>query len=274
MIQTFIFPSLTRSVFFGALAGSVFAGFYGVQGIAIASPLQNPDAAATIQSNHWAFQSLKSLVERYGCVINPSGLSFPPDATPSRYEMAAAVNECLDQIADRFTSPDDRVLAQALFQEFKSEVAVLRRRVDQLGLRAADSAQQFSPTTKISQDPEFYNQFPGLPPTHWSFQAIESLSQRYHCTPTLNSKGEAISRYEMAVAINTCFNLMGHRFANQTDLETAQSLQKEFKPELTALKDRITSLEKSAETLQSHQFSATTKFQGQTVITIQGGGFR
>lgn len=271
-MQTPILPFLTRSAFFGALAGSVFAGFYGGQGLAIASPLQNTGTSAIIQSDHWAFKSLKSLVERYGCVINAAGSYFPPNATPSRYEMAAAVNECLDQIADRFTSSDDRGVAQALAKEFKSEMAVLRSR--ELQLRTTLEAQKLSSTMKVSVDPEFYGQFPGLQPTHWSFQAIESLSKRYHCTPNHLSEGEALSRYGMAVAINTCFNLIGHRFANQTDLETAQALQKEFKPELTALKDRLTFLEKSAETLQSHQFSATTKFQGQAIITIQGGGFR
>jgi hypothetical protein len=277
MMQSFIRSSLARSAFLGALVGFTLAGFYGAEGTAIAAQPQNANGLTTIKFNHWTFQSLKSLVERYGCVINSSGLYFQPSATPSRYEMAAAVNECLDQISDHFKTPEDRVAALTLFKEFKSEMETLRSRVP-LDCRAATlESQQCSLTTKVIVEPEFYGQFPGLQPTHWSFQAIQSLSRRYHCTPytpTTSGGGAATSRYEMAVSINTCLNMIGHRFANQKDLETAQALQKEFKPELTALKDRIDFLKKRTETLESHQFSPTTKLQGQAIITIQGGGFR
>jgi Carbohydrate-selective porin, OprB family len=115
-------------------------------------------------------------------------------------------------------------------------------------------------------------------PTHWSFQAIQSLAERYHCAPntsdTLNRKDATISRYEMAAVLNTCLHRIGDRFVNQKDLETAQALQKEFKPELTALKDRVDFLENRAATLEPQQFSTTTKLQGQAVVTFQGGGFR
>lgn len=311
-MQSFVLTCLARSAFFGALVGVVWTGFYGAGGAAIAAPPQSTNALATIKSNHWAFQSLKSLVERYGCVINSSGLYFQPSATPSRYEMAAAVNECLDQIAVHLTTPKDYVTAQALVKEFKPEMDVLRSRVSQdcraatlesqqfstsptthgevvmgtessskltLKTRAATpDAQQCSLTTKVFLEPEFYAQFPGLQPTHWSFQAIQSLSKRYHCTPNLSStmsgKGADISRYDMAMSINTCLNMIGHRFVNQQDLETAQALQKEFKPELATLTDRSDFLKKRAEALKFNQFSTTTKLQGQAIITIQGGGFR
>lgn len=68
--------------------------------------------------------------------------------------------------------------------------------------------------------------------------------------------------------------MISHRFANQKDLETAQALQKEFKPELATLTGRVDFLENRAKTLELHQFSTTTKLQGQAIITIQGGGFR
>jgi hypothetical protein len=126
--------------------------------------------------------------------------------------------------------------------------------------------------------PKNTNSSIAIQPTHWSFQAIQSLSERYHCAPNtsdiLSSEGAAISRYEIAVVLNTCLNRIGDRFANQKDLETAQALQNEFKPELTALKDRVDFLEKRAETLEPQQFSTTTKIQGQAIVTFQGGGFR
>jgi chaperonin cofactor prefoldin len=277
-MQSFARSYLTRSALLGVLVGTTFVGFCGVGG-AIAAEPKNANALETINSSHWTFKSLKMLAERYGCVISGSGIYFPPNDTSSRYEMAAAVNECLDQISDRFYTKEDQVAAQALFKEFQKEVAILRERGDSLEKHTATlESQQFSPTTKVFVEPVIYSQFPGLQPTHWAFQAVWSLAQGYRCTSdtpnTLNSKGTATSRYEMAVLLNTCLNLIGHRFANQKDLETAQALQKEFKPELTALKDRVDFLENRAATLEPQQFSTTTKLQGQAVVTFQSGGFR
>jgi Carbohydrate-selective porin, OprB family len=314
MMQSYVLRFLSRSALFSVLVGFVLAGLYSAEGSVLAAQPQNsnPTALTTVKSNHWTFRSLKSLAERYGCVINPSGMFFSPTATPSRYEMAAALNACLDQIADRFSTPKDEITAQALLKEFKGEMAVLRSRVSQdcrvptlesqqfsasprthgeviigtpsssdLALKSQNKpleAQQCALTTKVFAHPEFYAQFPGLQPNHWSFQAIQSLSTRYHCTPytfgPISVKGAAISRYNMAVSVNTCLNLIGHRFASQKDLKTAQALQKEFKPELTALKGRVDSFNKETQKLEFNQFSTTTKLQGQAVITIQGGGFR
>ena len=309
-MQSFMLSSLTRSMFLGALAGATLVGFCGVGGGAIAAQPKSDNGLETINSSHWTFKSLKTLAERYGCVVNPSGVYFQPTDILSRYEMAAAVNWCLDQIADRFETKADWVAAQTLFKEFKKEVAVLRERREHLEERTATlESQQISPTTKVIVDPVIYSQFPGLPPTHWSFQAAQSLSQRYGCVPyapnVFSSKGGTISRYEMAIFLNTCFNLIGHRFANQKDLETAQILQKEFNSEITehknrvdflkapatleaqqfstdtkiegeviTTKDRVDFLNTRAATLELQQFSPTTKLQGQAIITIQGGGFR
>jgi porin len=126
----------------------------------------------------------------------------------------------------------------------------------------------------IAAQPESATTSVAVQPTHWSFQAIQSLTERYHCAEKLNSKSAANSRYEMAAVLNACLNRIGDRFANQQDLEIAQALQKEFKPELTALKNRIDFLENRAATLAPQQFSTTTKLQGQAVVTFEGGGFR
>jgi Carbohydrate-selective porin, OprB family len=126
----------------------------------------------------------------------------------------------------------------------------------------------------IAAQPESATTSVVVQPTHWSFQAIQSLAERYRCAEKLSGKSEAIARYDMAAILNACLNRIGDRFANQKDLETAQALQKEFKPELTTLKDRVDFLENRAATLEPQQFSTTTKLQGQAVVTFQGGGFR
>ncbi|OCQ88987.1 hypothetical protein BCD64_04390 [Nostoc sp. MBR 210] len=45
-----------------------------------------------VQSTDWAFQSLISLVERYGCIAGYSNGSYLGNSAMSRYEFAAGLN--------------------------------------------------------------------------------------------------------------------------------------------------------------------------------------
>jgi hypothetical protein len=56
--------------------------------------------------------------------------------------------------------------------------------------------------------------------------------------------------------------------------KTVPASQNELDSALAALKNRANFLQDRSETLELNQFSPTTKFQGQAIITIQGGGFR
>jgi porin len=164
MMQSYPLRLLSRAALCSVLLGSIFTGFYSSQGTAITAQPQNPSALANVKSNHWTFQSLKSLAQRYGCAANFFSMSFAPSTT--------------------------------------------------------------------------------------------------------------LSRYDMAISLNACLNRIGNQFATPKDIETAQALRTEFKPELTALKDRVDFLNKETQKLEFNQFSPTTKLQGQAIITIQGGGFR
>jgi S-layer homology domain len=55
-----------------------------------------------VQPTDWAFQALQSLVERYGCIAGYPDGTFRGNRAATRYELAAALNACLDQISDRF----------------------------------------------------------------------------------------------------------------------------------------------------------------------------
>ncbi|MGB7417168.1 MAG: iron uptake porin [Thermosynechococcaceae cyanobacterium] len=104
-----------------------------------------------IQPTDWAFQSLQSLVERYGCIAGYPNGTFRGGRSVSRYEMAASLNACLDQISDRFASKADLDAVKALQDEFAAELATMRGRVDGLEAQVATvEAQQFSTTTKLS----------------------------------------------------------------------------------------------------------------------------
>ncbi|MEO0374234.1 MAG: iron uptake porin [Cyanobacteria bacterium P01_A01_bin.17] len=104
-----------------------------------------------VQPTDWAFQALQSLVERYGCIAGYPNGTFRGNRSATRYEMAAALNACLDQISDRFASKADLDAVKALQDEFAAELATLRGRVDGLEARVDTvEAQQFSTTTKLN----------------------------------------------------------------------------------------------------------------------------
>ncbi|MCP4879261.1 MAG: iron uptake porin, partial [Gammaproteobacteria bacterium] len=92
----------------------------------------------------WAYQALSNLIERYGCVAGyPSG-SYLGNRAMTRYEAAALLNACLDRI----TEVTDEI--RRLLNEFETELAVLRGRVDGLEARVGElEATQFSSTTKL-----------------------------------------------------------------------------------------------------------------------------
>jgi Carbohydrate-selective porin, OprB family/S-layer homology domain len=104
-----------------------------------------------VQPTDWAFQALQSLVERYGCIAGYPDGTFKGNRAATRYELAAALNACLDQISDRFATKEDLATVKALQEEFKAELATLKGRVDGLEARTKTlEAQQFSTTTKLS----------------------------------------------------------------------------------------------------------------------------
>ncbi|MEM9217526.1 MAG: iron uptake porin [Cyanobacteria bacterium P01_F01_bin.150] len=112
---------------------------------------------ADVQPTDWAFQSLQSLVERYGCIAGYPNGTYRGNRALTRYEFAAGLNACLDRVneliaaglADKVSREDLSVL-QRLQEEFAAELATLRGRVDALEGRVAEvEANQFSTTTKL-----------------------------------------------------------------------------------------------------------------------------
>ena len=70
-----------------------------------------------VQPTDWAFQALQSLVERYGCIAGYPDGTFKGNRAATRYELAAALNACLDQISDRFATKEDLATVKALQEE-------------------------------------------------------------------------------------------------------------------------------------------------------------
>ena len=116
-----------------------------------------------VRPTDWAFQALQSLVERYGCIAGYPDGTFRGNRALTRYEFAAGLNACLDQVTKLITSStstfvtkDDLGVLQRLQEEFAAELATLRGRVDALEARTAElEANQFSTTTKLNGEAIF-----------------------------------------------------------------------------------------------------------------------
>ena len=111
-----------------------------------------------VQPTDWAFQALQSLVERYGCIAGYPDGTFRGNRALTRYEFAAGLNACLDQITRliggataNFVTKEDLGILQRLQEEFAAELSTLRGRVDALEARTTElEANQFSTTTKLN----------------------------------------------------------------------------------------------------------------------------
>ncbi|MBV9384801.1 MAG: carbohydrate porin [Chroococcidiopsidaceae cyanobacterium CP_BM_ER_R8_30] len=110
-----------------------------------------------VQPTDWAFQALQSLVERYGCIAGYPNGTFRGNRALTRYEFAAGLSACLDRVNELIAAgttglvrKEDLMTLQRLQQEFGTELAHLRGRVDAVEAQTAQlEANQFSTTTKL-----------------------------------------------------------------------------------------------------------------------------
>ncbi|HEY9650423.1 MAG TPA: iron uptake porin, partial [Coleofasciculaceae cyanobacterium] len=110
-----------------------------------------------VSPGDWAYEALRSLVERYGCIAGYPDGTYRGNRAMSRYEFAAGLNACLNQI-QRLLIADESVVTpeafetlQRLVQEFQTELTALGTRVDNLEGRVGFlEDHQFSTTTKLS----------------------------------------------------------------------------------------------------------------------------
>ncbi|MGA7935529.1 MAG: iron uptake porin, partial [Kovacikia sp.] len=107
-----------------------------------------------VDPNSWAFQALKSLIERYGCIEGYPSKKYLGNRPLSRYEFAAGLNACLDKVGEQIAAEtsnlaaeDDLTVVQRLQEEFKTELIALKGRVEALEAKTKElEAQQFFTT--------------------------------------------------------------------------------------------------------------------------------
>ena len=143
-----------------------------------------------IQPTDWAYQALRNLIERYGCVSGDPGGLFTGARAISRYEAAALLDACLERIS---TVTDE---VKALVAAFANERATLQGRANALTARVGMlDAQQFSTTTTFSVEANMVvgaNQFSG--------------SANDLITTSRNNYGATTFNYDIRISLNTSFN--------------------------------------------------------------------
>ena len=115
-----------------------------------------------VQPTDWAYEALKSLIERYNCLVG-SDTKYRGNRALTRYEFAAGLNACLDQVNNLIASSTsdlalktDLETIQRLTEEFNTELAQLRGRVDAVEARTTElEANRFSTTTKLTGQVQF-----------------------------------------------------------------------------------------------------------------------
>ncbi len=122
----------------------------------------NVNQLRDVSPTDWAYEALRSLVDRYGCIAGFPNQTYRGNQPLTRYEFAAGLNSCLNQIerliasSQSSVSQEDLEAINRLNQEFEAELASLGGRVDELESRTAvleDS--QFSTTTKLEGEAIF-----------------------------------------------------------------------------------------------------------------------
>jgi hypothetical protein len=109
-----------------------------------------------VAPTEWAYEALRSLVERYGCIVGYPDRTYRGNRALTRWEFAAGLNACMNTI-ERLIQENVAVLKEdvdtlkRLAQEFEAELAALGGRVDNLEGRVAFlEDHQFSTTTKLT----------------------------------------------------------------------------------------------------------------------------
>lgn len=121
------------------------------------SQVNNVSQLRDVRPGDWAYEALRELVERYGCIAGYPDGSFRGNRAMTRYEFAAGLRACLNQIekliagnTTGFVSKTDLEALRRLTGEFQAELTALGTRVDKLEGRVGFlENHQFSTTTKL-----------------------------------------------------------------------------------------------------------------------------
>ncbi len=104
-----------------------------------------------VEPTDWAYQSLASLIGRYGAISGYPDGTFKGNRSLSRYEFAAALQGVLEQInKGTFVSQEDLVTLQRLESEYRQPLNQIRTRLNDINSRVTSlETNQFSATSLL-----------------------------------------------------------------------------------------------------------------------------
>ncbi|XWK88775.1 MAG: iron uptake porin [Phormidium sp.] len=134
-----------------------------IERLSISPPPELDDAIVNVNQllditpNHWAYQALRNLIEKYRCISGFPERNFNGERVMSRYEFAAGLNSCLTSIRrsiesfnNQFPQKEDLLVIERLQAEFATELQNITAKVDNIEQRVAFiEGHQFSPTTVL-----------------------------------------------------------------------------------------------------------------------------
>ena len=120
------------------------------------SQVTNVNQLRDVAPGDWAYEALQNLVQQYNCIAGYPGDTFRGNGVMTRYEFAASLNTCLNQIERLLQEnltvlPEDLEKLQRLAKDFEAELANLGTKVDNLEGRVASlEDHQFSTTAWLN----------------------------------------------------------------------------------------------------------------------------
>ncbi len=121
----------------------------------------NVNQLRDVSPGDWAYEALRSLVDRYGCIAGYPNQTYRGNQSLSRYEFAAGLNACLNQV-ERLIASSEAIVREdldtinRLTQEFEAELSTISGRIDDLeGRTTFLEDNQFSTTTKLGGETSF-----------------------------------------------------------------------------------------------------------------------
>lgn len=148
----------------------------------------------------WAYEALRSLVERYGCIVGYPDRTFRGDRALTRWEFAAGLNACINTI-ERLLQENVAVIKadidklKRLAEEFRTELDALGVRINNLDARVAYlEDHSFAITTKLSGETQVV--FSGV----WGNEAANGPPG----TPITN--GQMAVNYQTRLNFDTSFS--------------------------------------------------------------------
>ncbi|NEP61709.1 MAG: iron uptake porin [Symploca sp. SIO2G7] len=221
----------------------------------------NGEVRATESTNPKPAETL-AITEVTEPQVTENQLSQSPEAPALAVEAQVTENQ-LSELPEALAPATE--LAQVTPAAPSNDTEILEQ-LDQYNSEG-ESQSQLTSITELSD----------VSPGDWAYDALRELVEDYKCIvgyPDRTFRGNRpTSRYEFAAGLRACLDRIQELIAaggvvTEEDLETLRTLIQQFDAELAVLGTRVDNLDARVAFLEDHQFSTTTKLQGEVIFAL------